>query len=144
MFCELALNFTMALDLTNSNRSDPNRKPEPLPDDFAGAAHEWFVNFEVTKADLELNDLVHDLLIRVGLTQIGIGTNRQGEVTSTLYHIYPYFIVNRLSPASQMVSVRITYNRQDVRELQVWAEQLCSNAKQTEGLRCNLVTSTDT
>lgn len=134
----------MAFDLTAGYRSDPNRKPDPLPTDFAGAAHEWFVNIEATKAGLELDDLVHDLLIRMGLIQIGIGTNGQGEVTSTLYHIHPYFIVNRLPSASQMVSVRITYNRQNVRGLQVWVEQLCSNAHETEVLRCHLVAAIDT
>ena len=132
-----------ALGLADGNPLNASRKPKPLPDDFAGAAHEWFVNIEATESDLDLDDLVHDLLVRSGLTQIGVASNRQQEITSTTYHSYPYFIVNRLAAASQTVSVKITYNGHDVRDLQAWAEQLCSNGNDTARLQCHISTKSD-
>ena len=116
-----------------------SKKPEPLPDDYVGAAHEWSVNIEPTEPDLALDDLVHELLILSGLTQIGVATNSDREVTSTVYHDSPYFIVNRLATESQSLTVKITYNRHDIHDLKEWAERFCSNADETAGLRCRVV-----
>ncbi len=119
----------MALDLTNGKPPSPLRKSEPLPDDWVGGAAKCAIVFAATDSSVDLEQNVHDLLLQMGLTQIGVSTTPDREITSTLYQEYPYIIVNRTRERSGNVEVDVTFNRDNLDEFQSWSGALCANAQ---------------
>lgn len=119
----------MAFDLTNGKQPWPLRKSKSLPNDWVGGAAKCAIVFSATDAAIDLEQNVHDLILQMGLTQIGVSTTPDREIASTLYHEYPYIIVNRTRDRSGYVEVDVTFNRDNLDEFQSWSDALCANAQ---------------